>query len=141
MAKCAYCNKPEAGEKFRISTWNGMGREEVEFYYCSDACKQEIEDFSGYVNRHAGKFLAIVIVTVLAMVFSGALPALTGSDRYVLLVEAAAIIVLGITMMVLPFATPQTNQWLGIKKAKFITRILGAVVTVSGIYMLVIFLR
>ncbi|PKM76909.1 MAG: hypothetical protein CVU90_10045 [Firmicutes bacterium HGW-Firmicutes-15] len=127
MTKCAYCNKSDVESRVSINTWDGLGRRDQDFYYCSDVCLREIEDFSEYVNQNAKRFLVFVGVIVLSMVFSNGLP---GNAS---LIVSIAGLILGILLIKYPFATPLTNQWLGIKKAVLIVRGLGFGIALSEV--------
>lgn len=124
----------------RINTWNGLGRENVEFYYCSETCKEEIEKFSDYVNKNAAKFLRIIVLVLFTMIFSPVIQIVTKNELYVLLTIYVATVLLGATIIKYPFATPQTNQWMGIRKAVLVARILGVVIMLGSIVMIVLHL-
>ncbi len=47
----------------------------------------------------------------------------------------SGIIVMGVTVVVLPFTTPETTALFGNKKARYIGRILGMILIVVGIWV------
>ncbi len=129
MHKCSYCNKADAENRASINIWNGIGESNQDFYYCSDVCRKSIEDFAEYENRNATRFLILIVITVLTMVMAnGLLPDLA------LLIVNIATFVLGIILLKYPFATPLTNQWLGIQKAVWLVRILGVLIGLLGLW-------
>ncbi|MGE5370557.1 MAG: hypothetical protein ACM3QZ_01075 [Solirubrobacterales bacterium] len=128
MGKCAYCGSADVENKVKVNTWSGVGRQDVEFEYCSAACKQEIEAFSSYVNRNAAKFLTGIGVLVMAMVLGGGL-----FPRFGLFIVGGASFLMGLLIVVFPFATPQTNRMMGIRNAVKTARVLGGMVSVMGL--------
>ena len=131
MSKCAYCNKADVDSRVSINTWDGLGRRDQDFYYCSDVCRREIEDFSEYANQNAKRFLVFVGVTVLSMVFSNGLPG------YASLIVNVSGLLLGILLIKYPFANPMTEQLLGIKKAVQLVRFFGfGIVLLEAAYII-----
>ncbi|MGE5404266.1 MAG: hypothetical protein ACM3PP_04945 [Candidatus Saccharibacteria bacterium] len=135
LNKCSYCNKAGAENKITLNTWSGIGKANRDFYYCSETCRQGIESFADFVNKNANLFIMVVTLSVLAMSFMSVF------FLYSLLAVGCITIFLGLFIIKYPFATPQTNGWLGIKRAVGLTRILGAVLGVVGILVVLMYFR
>ena len=113
MAKnrCRYCGK-EIMEKLE---------------FCSDDCRESYNRHTRNDVTKIGIFSAGVIIGLLTMFIGVFLsnPVIIGSG----------IILVGITILLLPFTTPETISILGYKSARIVGRVLGIVVIVVGIWV------
>lgn len=130
--KCGFCHQI-AVEKFSPDSDINL----KELYFCSAECKKQIVEYADTVHKKGMLFLGIIFGTVFLMVIaSGMVAAFNCDNLYGLLITYAAMFVLGATIMVFPFCTPQTVQWFGIKKSKIIGRCLGLSLIIGAIVML-----
>lgn len=126
--KCVYCKKI-AVEEIPVDATVGSG----ELHYCSNTCKDETKKYIEAVNKHKGLFLGLTLGITLAMVLvNGIIITFNLRTQLITFTTSMAVIVIGITIIIFPFSTPQTVQWLGIKQAKTATRILGLLLIVLG---------
>ncbi|NLD47743.1 MAG: hypothetical protein GX660_11165 [Clostridiaceae bacterium] len=139
MSKCSYCGN-EAKDKMVLNTYNGVGKDNLEFYYCNEEHKKEIEEFSEYVNKNAMKFIVAVLIDMFVLTVAVPVSFALKNVYINILLTIIPLIVLGILINKYPFATPDTNRKLGIKKAVKITKIAGKVVTAGAILAAIIVL-
>lgn len=126
--KCVYCKKI-AAEEIPVDVIIGSG----ELHYCSETCKNETKKYIEAVNKHKGLFLGLTLGSTLAMVLvNGIIIGFNLRTQLMTSTTSMAVIVIGIAIIIFPFSTPQTVQWLGIKKAKTVARILGLLLIVLG---------
>ena len=111
MNKCLYCGK-KTGENIT---------------YCSDECKTEYEKS---VRRDEGKarLFAVGIAAGVFLVLAGVFVAWTP-------LIGAAIGLMGLTVIGLPLATPETIGWLGYRPARRLARALGVLLVLVGIWI------
>ena len=134
VPKCDYCHKV-AIEK--IPAENNTGLEAR--YYCSDNCKEEITDYINAAKKNGKLFIGLTLGSVLIMVIAnGMVSALNFDPHYMLIITLIALIVIGITLIKLPFCTPLTIQLIGIKKSKIVARVLGLIAVIGGLIGLII---
>ncbi len=134
VPKCDYCHK-NAIEK--IPTENNIGLEAR--YYCSDNCNEEITDYINAAKKNGKLFIGLTLGSVLIMVIAnGMVIALNLDPHYMSIITLFALIVIGITLIKLPFCTPLTIQLVGIKKSKIVARILGLIAVMGGLIGLII---
>lgn len=127
--RCVYC-KSIATEEIPVDVVIGSG----ELHYCSKTCKDETKKYIEAVNKHKGLFLGLTLGTTLAMVLvNGLIIAFNLRTQLMTLTTSGAVAIIGIEIIIFPFSTPQTVQWLGIKKAKAVARILGLLLIVLGL--------
>ena len=120
MRKCFYCGKT-ASEKVRLSAWNGLGLKEEDFYFCSESCKTEIEHFISFGNKHAPKFIVLLIVWVIVLILSYILVERENNVLYLSL----PFFLLGVLLTIFPFASTPTYDMLGLKKATKLTKVIA----------------
>lgn len=111
MKKCKYCGK-------EISS---------SFEFCCNKCEN---DYTKNIEKAEGKikyFIIGIIIGFLVMFYG----VLSNSDFII----GAGIIVMGIVVVVLPFATPETVALLGYQKSKFVGRILGILLIAVGLWV------
>ena len=134
VPKCDYCHKA-AIEK--IPTENHVGSEAR--YYCSENCKEEITDYMNAAKKNGKLFIGLTLGSVLIMVIAnGMISALNFDPHYMLIITLITLIVIGITLIKLPFCTPLTIQLVGIKKSKIVARVLGLIAVMGGLAGLII---
>lgn len=127
--RCAYCNK-DAVEKLPLD----LGIGSANLHYCSESCKDEITKYIEEVKRYKGLFLGLILGSILIMVLvNGIIIAINQNPRLMALTTCVAVGIVGITIIIFPFSTPETVRWLGIKKARIVTRILGLILIVVGL--------
>lgn len=127
MSKCVYCNKETENPQTVTA-----GKEKDTVICCSDECAEKTQKFYDFVDKSKIPFW-IGIALSMALLFSGVFAELfTKSLKTLSILIALSFILLGVTAIVFPFATPQTFERFGIKKATLIARILGACIVVLG---------
>lgn len=121
--KCMYCNKKIPGEMENgiIEKIDGMTCS-----FCSETCKEDCEKFLSFAKKYEKLFLALVIIPMIICTFAS----------FILgeWVVCLMIVILGATLTLFPFCTPQTIQLTGVKKSVMIGRILGIALIVGGIF-------
>jgi predicted nucleic acid-binding Zn ribbon protein len=138
MAKCSYCNQKSGDSKMVINTWDGTTRRDVTFYYCSEECKIQVEEFSKRLNKQSKQFLLLISVLVLAFIV---LPVLTSlfSDKNLFFISfGIPLICLGVVLFKNPFATPESTRSLGIKKSQKLLKMIGIILIFVGFSLQVI---
>lgn len=136
MANCSYCGN-EAKDKIKLSTFNGIGKQETDFYYCCEEHKKEIENFSSYVNKNAMKFIVLILLDVFAIMLTTPLGAILKNYNIAGIAMAVEIFLMGLLIIRYPFATPQTNQKLGLKKTIKLTKAIGAVIAFISLIVVI----
>lgn len=115
MLHCLYCGKEIAvGE------------------YCCDECRGLTQDFQDSVDRNAKWFVLGIILSLLLFV----VPYVTGNDAHITLM----FIAMGLTLIVFPYVTPETNAWRGVKTGKLIGRLTGFCMAFISLVCLVIWM-
>ena len=111
MKKCRYCGKELDNN--------------LEF--CSNECENSYRKIIEN-DRHKIKYFILGIILGFLVMFYGVV-----SSRNCMI--GGGIIVMGITVVLLPFTTPETIALFGNKKSRFIGRILGMILIAVGIWM------
>lgn len=133
MDKCFYCNsrieQPHTAE---------VGTDKQTVTCCSEDCIQKTNSFLQFFERKKLPFY-IGIALSLVILFTGAFTIIEAK-----IVGAAfmgsALVLLGLTSLLTPFATPQTYQLFGIRKTTRITRIIGICVMLLGPVLVLLFI-
>lgn len=110
MNKCKYCGK--------------QINEDLEF--CHDECR---DNFAKMLEKDGPKvkyFIFGIILGILVMFYG----IFSGSNLKV----GFGIVWMGITVILLPFTTPETTAVLGYRRSKIIGRLLGILLIIAGIW-------
>ncbi|MFX0097488.1 MAG: hypothetical protein ACFE7E_06995 [Candidatus Hodarchaeota archaeon] len=126
--KCSWCGKK--GEN--------LIHEELRFrgpvgkaYFCNRDHLEKTRQFLKYAESHFWHFIfGLIILPVVGMVIT-----LGILENVGLLIIFGG---LGLTIIIFPFATPQTNSLLGFKNAILLIRIIGATLAGAGIFLLLL---
>lgn len=111
MKKCIYCGK-ELNSNFE---------------FCSNECENSYRKIIEK-DRQKIKYFMIGIILGFLVMFYGIV-----TSRNCMI--GSGIIVMGVTVVVLPFTTPETTALFGNKKARYIGRILGMILIAVGIWV------
>ena len=111
MKKCRYCGKEL----------------DSDLEFCSNECENSNRKIIE-IDRHKIKYFILGIILGFLVMFYGVV-----SSRNCMI--GGGIIVMGITVVLLPFTTPETIALFGNKKSRFIGRILGMILIAVGIWM------
>ena len=112
MKKCKYC-----GKKLNDN-----------FEFCNSKCENCYEKMMDK-DSHKIKYLILGIILGFVVMFYGII-----SNNNVFII-GIGIIVMGITVVLLPFTTPETIALFESKKSRFIGRILGMILIAVGIWV------
>ena len=112
MKKCRYCGK-ELNSNFE---------------FCSNECENSYRKIIEK-DRQKIKYFMIGIILGFLVMFYGII-----SNNNVFII-GIGIVVMGIDVVLLPFTTPETINFLGYKKSKFAGRISGILLIVVGVWM------
>lgn len=110
MKKCKYC-----GKKID-SNWD----------FCCNQCENNYKEVIDKDTHKINYFMSGIVIGFLIM-----LCGIFSSSDYVI---GTGIILMGIVVVILPFATPETTTFFGYQKSKNIGRILGVLMIVVGIW-------
>jgi len=112
--RCLYCGKEiGAGE------------------YCSEECRKLTQDFQDSVDRNVKWFVLCLIVSFMLIL----IPLSTGNSLHAVFMFMA----MGLTLLVFPYVTPETNDWRGVRTGKLIGRSLGAAIALIALAVLLVF--
>ena len=117
----------------RVATTDRFGRPvgEKEFWV-EPRHEAELRRWLEYVRHNARRFLALVLgESVLAL--AGASLLAFWPSAYWLVV--AALVALGVTTIVYPFATPETNALLGMRRARSLARAGGVLLLAMVVFL------
>ena len=112
MKKCRYCGK-ELNSNFE---------------FCSNECENSYRKIIEK-DRQKIKYFMIGIILGFLVMFYGII-----SNNNVFII-GIGIIVMGIDVVLLPFTTPETINFLGYQKSKFAGRISGILIIAVGVWM------
>ena len=112
MKKCRYCGK-ELNSNFE---------------FCSNECENSYRKIIEK-DRQKIKYFMIGIILGFLVMFYGII-----SNNNVFII-GIGIVVMGIDVVLLPFTTPETINFLGYQKSKFAGRISGILIIAVGVWM------
>lgn len=136
MARCYYCHKENAEGVVKISSGSASSAK-VEVPYCSEDCKEQLIKFSDYAEKNVTKFLLLLFIPLMTMILgNGIIAAMNYNASYADYITSAAVLIISLTIIKFPFATPQTNDWLGVKRAVLGVRIMGGALMIFEIVYL-----
>ena len=100
-------------------------------HFCSQNHLEETRKFLKYAETHVWHFISgLIILPVVGMLIT-----------FMILENVGLFIIFGgfgLVIIIFPFATPQTNNLLGIKNSILLVRIIGVILVVAGIFLLLL---
>lgn len=131
--RCLYCNKSSAAAPLTESTTKLTGFASSGYYYCSEACHEGILQFDKRVKENSARFLVLITVSALSFIPLLVLSFLSEyGSVFIPLSCALPLICIGIVLIMYPFATPETNNWWGIRKSIKVVKRSGYALVLCG---------
>ncbi len=116
--RCWWCGKPVTGEPRALNL--EFGGEQFECIVCPDRCGESARAASHYVERFVPLFIVGILVSLL----------LTFVPNFSVMM--CGFLLLGITILICPFCTPQTTRALGMKNSFVLGRIIGCILVAAA---------
>ena len=126
---CSYCGKKLEG-KFCYGCGDGKTKE----IYCSVECLEKPRMALEKVRKNMKWFAAGIAVSVLLMLSSAFLSA--GGKESGKLTAGCGMLLLGLTVVLFPYCTPETYAMFGYVKTNRLGRVIGVLVAIFGLWML-----
>jgi len=123
--KCAWCNKSCNNYLFHEFKNNESS---YKAFFCSLDHLEELQRFFKFAETHLKHFFLGLILPGIASI----LLVIVNLNALSIFVVLAGI---GITIIIFPFTTPQTNELLGFKTAILLVRILGIILIGLGYFI------
>lgn len=121
--KCSYCGK-------RTSFYDDISN----IAYCSSSCRELYQLSLDKIKKNLVWFTIGIVISILLLLF-GAFFKTSIKSNYII---GSGIAVLGITLIVFPYCTPEAYRMYGIQKTTLIGRTLGILSELFG--LIIIFL-
>lgn len=125
-SKCVYCNN-EIHEPHAVV----VGKEKDALTCCSETCVKKVLAFYRFFDRTKVFFfigIAVSMILLFVSVFYLTVRQMLVGSIWM----GASLALLGLIIVLFPFATPQTFNALGIRKTVWITRLIGLCVIALG---------
>lgn len=126
MNKCVYCHREI--RELRLVT---VGKEQEPLACCGEDCARGTLQFYRFFERTKAVFLAGITVSM-ALLFAGVILLSMRRMQPGAYAMGAAMSLLGLIILLFPFATPQTFNLLGIRKTVWFVRLLGVAIIALG---------
>ena len=120
MKKCFYCNK-------EIETPQPMTIEYETLICCSNECSNKTLAFYQFVKR-TKLFFGLGLFIAFALLLGSSFLLILTNKQIGVTSFCFGYALIGLTVCVFPFATPQTVQMLGIRKVELLARIIGIII-------------
>ncbi|AFA50078.1 hypothetical protein [Acetobacterium woodii] len=126
MNKCAYCHN-EIHEPHPVVA----GKNQDSLVCCSESCVEKVLAFYNFFDRT--KIFFFIGLTLFMILLFGSVFLLSLKNMWLgSLLMGSSFGLLGLLVILFPFATPQTFDLLGIQKTISVTRLLGLFVLALG---------
>jgi len=96
--------------------------------FCSYECREKTYEFAAFANKYFKLFILGIILPHFLMI-----PGFIFLD-YISFFLGAMFFIWGVLIIFLPFTTPDTVRWLGLKKAITVGRWCGVFMIAMGLY-------
>ena len=126
---CSYC-----GKKLEGKSCYGSGDGKEEELYCSSECRDKHRTALESVRKNMKWFAAGIIVSVLLVLSSAFLGAREKQSGK--LTAGCGMLLLGLTVVLFPYCTPETYAMFGYVKTNRLGRVIGVLVAIFGLWML-----
>lgn len=125
MSKCMYCHQ-EMENLYPAA----VGKDKTQITCCSEECVHKSEKFFSFFD-HTKAYFIIMMIIAMVMLFAGVIVIILNKVIGSLLLSISFGLI-GLDIVIFPFATPETFRLLGIKRTTILTRVIGAVVVVCS---------
>lgn len=96
----------------------------------------ELRAHADRLRRYAGRFLAAVvllgIVSFVAAIAGAVVPEVATVS---MVIAGVGVLLIGLLFLALPFSTPETSAFFGLRRSMAIVRILGAIMAAMGVWI------
>ncbi|MFH0948031.1 MAG: hypothetical protein V1833_03435 [Elusimicrobiota bacterium] len=136
--RCVWCYKKNEGLKqIEVIVPNrfGMRAHKEIFYVCSSEHERYFKKVADYAKRFGFFFLVIIGLSTVSVIAVSSLVC----EEIVNYVVGSDISLIGILIIIFPFATPETVAILGVKKSIILMRVVGIVLLILGLLIAVVF--
>lgn len=106
----------------------GMALEEKTFVVHPEHA-DHLRSFIGYVNRYTKVFVLSLVIVAVTLMFGSVLV----SPGWVPRLVGMGMALIGASLVVFPFSTPETAEWLGVRRSITVVRVLGNVIAGGGL--------
>lgn len=127
---CSYCGRRIEGME---AEYRGSRKDNQEELYCSPECRKRHEAALGNIRRNLKWFAAGITLSVLLILcsaFAGTSENGTGS-----LLGGSGMLLLGFTLLLFPYCTPETYAMLGYVNTTRLGRGMGILIMLFGFWM------
>lgn len=130
--RCVWCGREsEALESLELPTLDRWGRPTGAKRFPVDPQHREaLLAFSAFTARYGPRFLPALGVWLVAMVVASWISGIAGAG--------VGLMLLGLLMFALPFATPETVAMVGIRASVVLVRCMAAAIALMGVFLLLI---
>ena len=125
---CGYCGKPLEGAGY-------PGIKEKETCYCSPECRKKHEAALVKIRKNLKWFAAGIAASILLVLHSAFAGAAAGGEETPLS-GGIGMSLLGITLLLFPYCTPETYAMFGYVRTTRLGRGMGILVILFGLWML-----
>lgn len=115
--KCKYCNK----------TFNQIESDNIK-EYCSVECMKKSNCFFIFYKKYKVIYFFLILFSVIFLM----LPAFEIANKSLV---PYGLLLLGITLLIFPFPTPQGVEKYGLQKSKIIVRIISIIPILLGVWI------
>ena len=134
--KCEWCNKQRDGLKEISILSTGLRaakRREISFFVCPEH-ELKLRKFYDGVRRYVLLFLGLIIISLICLVT----PATCSDNDWAGYLFISSFALIGLTLLLFPFCTPQTIAMMGVAKSIKIARIIGGIIFALGVIVLIL---
>lgn len=125
--RCTWCGRSDCSDYREISIPTKRGAASEQMLICSEACETHLRESQVWIEEKIPLFLAGLVLSVLSVLVGVFVKSLT------LYLLWGGVALLGLTVVLFPFVTPQTIQIFGFAKGLWVGRITGMVILVGAL--------
>jgi hypothetical protein len=138
-ARCIWCNRSTGAVREvslpMVDRFGGNVKQQILWVHAEH--EEALRRFVAGVVRNARMFLAVVLLIAGAMLLLVICAAFSGSERWAAIGAASCTMLIAVTMVWFPFATPETVGAIGIHRAITLVRVLACGLFALGVSMMV----
>jgi len=132
--RCLWCGKADKGNyKEIVMNIKFANPPQEKAIVCSDECGKKVSDTCNFIEKGI-YFYVIGVVIGTFMSIAAIFNPIIGKN--LMPITVIGLFILGITIIITPFVTPQTIQLLGLKKGMLSGRICGIIAIIIAIILI-----
>lgn len=126
--RCVWCRGHDGAlHEITVATRDRFASPQQQTFLVHPRHEDYVRAFAARYRRHGGRFLAVLLLTSVALTIGGLVFSFALGESVALVFVGGVLALEGTLIVAFPFCTPETVRWLGLRRATHLSSIGGGV--------------